>query len=146
MKIGSFQIAFALVLAVVAGGLGAFAANEWRANNHPQTLHDFVHEELQLDASQNAQLDKLEAQFKIERKELELSLRAANARLAAAMEEEHSYGPKVAAAIDQVHARMGDLQKATVKHVFAMRALLNARQKKLFDRQVASSLTAPPAE
>lgn len=146
MKIGAFQIVMAILLAVVAGGIGAFAAGEWRASTHPQTLHDFVHEELDLDASQSARLEQLEARFAVERKELDLSLRAANARLAAAMDEEHEYGPKVAAAIDNVHGRMGDLQKATVRHVFAMRALLDPDQQARFDREVASSLTGEPGE
>jgi hypothetical protein len=41
---------------------------------------------------------------------------------------------------------MGDLQKATVRHVFAMRALLDQQQQELFDRQVATSLTGEPGE
>lgn len=146
MKIGGFQLLVAILLAVAAGCIGAFAANEWRQSNHPQTLHDFVHEELDLDATQNRRLEQLETRFAVERKELDLSLRAANVRLAAAMEEEHDYGPKVAVAIDDVHARMGDLQKATVRHVFAMRALLDPEQQRRFDRQVALSLIGEPGE
>jgi len=146
VKIGAIQIVLAVLLAVAAGCIGAFAASEWRETAQRQTLHDFVHEELDLDARQAAQLDRLEARFAVERKELDLSLRAANARLAAAMDEEHEYGPKVAEAIDDVHGRMGDLQKATVEHVFAMRALLDPGQQARFDRQVASSLTGETGE
>jgi len=102
--------------------------------------------ELDLDASQRERLERLEARFTVERNELEHSLRAANARLAVAMDEEHEYGPKVAAAIDDVHGRMGDLQKATVGHVFAMRALLKPEQKARFDRQVSLSLTGEADE
>lgn len=87
-----------------------------------------------------------EVNFRIERERLELEMRAANARLAEAIEEEHSYGPKVSAAIDDVHIQMGELQKATVRHVFAMRALLNERQQQVFDRQVSASLTGTPRE
>lgn len=146
MRIGGLQILAAIVLAIAAGCLGAFAASEWRETGRPQTLHDFVHEELNLDATQSASLARLEARFAAERKELDLSLRAANARLAAAMDEEHTYGPKVSGAIDDVHTRMGALQKATVRHVFAMRALLDPEQQRRFDRKVASSLTADPGE
>ena len=146
MKISGLQILLAVVLAILAGCLGAFAANEWGGRQAQHGLHDFVHEELDLNASQRAQLEQIEEQFAVDRKELELSLRAANARLAAAMNDEHTYGPKVAAAIDEVHARMGDLQKATVRHVFAMRALLDQQQQELFDRQVATSLTGEPGE
>jgi len=141
MKIGVIQFAIAALVALAAGCIGAFAIGEWREAAHPQTLHDFVHEELDLDASQEERLEQLEVRFTVERNDLEHSLRAANARLAVAMDEEHDYGPKVAAAIDDVHGRMGDLQKATVEHVFAMRALLKPDQKAKFDRQVSLSLT-----
>ncbi|TNE43075.1 MAG: periplasmic heavy metal sensor [Sphingomonadales bacterium] len=146
MKIGVFQFAVAALIALAAGCIGAFAIGEWREPAHPQTLHDFVHEELDLDASQKERLEQIEARFTVERNELEHSLRAANARLAVAMDEEHEYGPKVAAAIDDVHGRMGDLQKATVGHVFAMRALLKPEQKARFDRQVSLSLTGESDE
>ncbi len=146
MKISAFQFAIAGLLALAAGCIGAFAIGEWRGVAQPQTLHDFVHEELDLDASQRERLEQLEARFTVERNELENSLRAANARLAVAMDEEHEYGPKVAAAIDDVHGRMGDLQKATVGHVFAMRALLKPEQKARFDRQVSLSLTGEADE
>lgn len=146
MKIGISQIVFAILLAVAAGCVGSIAAGKWREADAPPTLHDFVHEELDLDADQSARLEQLERRFAVERKELDLSLRAANARLAAAMDEEHTYGPKVAVAIDDVHGRMGDVQKATVSHVFAMRALLDPDQQARFDRQVAMSLTGDPGE
>ena len=146
MKIGAFQFTIAVLIALAAGCIGAFAIGEWREAAHPQTLHDFVHDELDLDASQREQLEQLEARFTVERNELESFLRAANARLAVAMDEEHEYGPQVAAAIDDVHGRMGDLQKATVGHVFAMRALLKPEQKERFDRQVSLSLTGEADE
>ena len=146
MKIGAFQFTIAVLIALAAGCIGAFAIGEWREAAHPQTLHDFVHDELDLDASQREQLEQLEARFTVERNELESSLRAANARLAVAMDKEHEYGPQVAAAIDDVHGRMGDLQKATVGHVFAMRALLKPEQKERFDRQVSLSLTGEADE
>ena len=46
MKFSGLQILLAILLAVAAGCIGAFAAGEWRATTHPRTLHDFVHEEL----------------------------------------------------------------------------------------------------
>ena len=146
MKFGGLQLLLAIALALAAGVLGAFAAGELRDTRQSQTLHHFVHEELDLTDRQKAQLDQLEENFAVERKEMELSLRAANAGLAAAMDDEHEYGPKVISSIDEVHDRMGDLQKATVRHVFAMRALLDPQQQRRFDRQVASSLTSEPSE
>ncbi len=145
MKVTPLHALVLLVLAVLAGGLGAFASNRWLGSHEASVgMHAFVHEELQLTAQQQAKLDTLERGFATDQAKLQGELRSANADLAQAMTEEHRYGPKVAAAIDRVHVRMGDLQKATVRHVFAMRALLTPGQQKQFDHEVERALTREP--
>ncbi|MEC7161008.1 MAG: heavy metal resistance protein, partial [Pseudomonadota bacterium] len=44
------------------------------------------------------------------------------------------------------HARMGDLQKATVRHVFDMREILEPEQQRQFDRKVSDALTRDPRD
>jgi hypothetical protein len=44
------------------------------------------------------------------------------------MGEEKGYGPRVAACVEVVHQRMGDLQKASIEHVFEMRSVLSPEQ------------------
>ena len=105
-------------------------------------LHALLHEDFNLDAAQTAQLDKLERDFRVRKTALELELRADNARLAAAIEAEHGNGPQVAAAIDGSHMTMGELQKATLEHVFAMRSILRPDQTAQFDAAVVKALTA----
>ena len=104
-------------------------------------LHALLHDQLNLDPAQHAKLDALEAQFAVRRKALELEMRADNARLAAAIEAEHGYGPQVSSAIDQSHMVMGELQKETLEHVFAMRELLRPDQTAKFDGAVVKALT-----
>ena len=104
-------------------------------------LHDVLHHRLALDANQEARLKELEQRFAVERRALELELRADNARLAEAIEAEHGNGPRVAAAVDRSHAAMGELQKATLAHIFAMRQLLRPDQTAQFDRAVVKALT-----
>ena len=104
-------------------------------------LHALLHDQLNLDPAQHAKLDALEAQFAVRRKALELEMRADNARLAAAIEAEHGYGPQVSSAIDQSHMAMGELQKETLEHVFAMRELLRPDQTAKFDGAVVKALT-----
>ena len=70
-------------------------------------------------------------------------MRADNARLASAIKAEHGYGPQVAAAVNSSHMAMGELQKATLAHVFAMRQLLRPDQATRFDAAVAATLTQP---
>src|SRR3546814_18695766 len=68
-------------------------------------------------------------------------MRAANVRLAQAIEAEHGYGPRVTEAIDETHEVMGTLQKETLQHLFAMRGVLNPDQAEMFDKRVVKALT-----
>lgn len=137
----------ALVSASVA--LGASWASRSLFVPHENSggeLHAFMHQQLDLDREQEAQIEALEARFTVRRTALEARLRQANAELAGAMASEHQYGPRVAAAVDHAHMAMGELQKATLEHVFAMRALLRPDQAKRFDRAVDSALTEAGGE
>ncbi len=104
-------------------------------------LHQLLHEGLELDSRQRSKIDGLERRFTVRRTALELELRADNARLADAIETEHGNGPKVTAAVDASHEAMGRLQKETLAHVFAMRALLRPDQAAKFDHAVVQALT-----
>lgn len=110
---------------------------------HGGELHALMHQKLALDASQKARIEVLETQFARERGALDARLRAANADLAGAMTSEHAYGPRVVAAVDRSHMAMGELQKATLRHVFAMRGVLRADQAARFDAEVSKALIQP---
>lgn len=143
MKIGPLQIILLILLALGAGWAGSLGAKHWmQSEDQNFGVHNFVHEELDLDKTQKTRLEELESDFAIRRQALDLALRSANADLAAAIEEEHQYGPKVSKAIEAVHIQMGLLQKATVEHLFAMRMMLNPGQQRAFDKRVLNSLTA----
>ena len=104
-------------------------------------LHRLLHDQLALSDAQHAQVGALEQRFAVRKQALEFELRADNAKLASAIEAEHGYGPQVSAAIDHSHMVMGQLQKETLEHVFAMRALLNPAQAAQFDRVIVKALT-----
>lgn len=108
----------------------------------PNVLHEFLHEDLSLDPSQLARIEGLEKQFAVRKGELETELRADNARLAAAIAAERGYGSRVMAEIDRSHHAMGELQKETLSHIFAMRAVLRPDQAEKFDVAVVKALTA----
>lgn len=104
-------------------------------------LHAVLHDQLSLDATQERQLHVLEEAFAVRRRALELEMKAENARLAEAITAEHGNGPRVAAAVDASHRTMGELQKETLAHIFAMRALLKPDQAAKFDAAVTKALT-----
>lgn len=107
-------------------------------------LHELLHRDLKLDSAQHSRLETIEKNYALRRQALEAELRADNARLAEAIEAEHGYGPQVAAAVDRSHQAMGALQKETLEHIFAMRAVLRPDQTEKFDDAVVKALTAKP--
>lgn len=133
----TLAIAFVAALAGVAIGCRLLMPAAPQASD----IHMLVHRDIALDPGQRIALDRLEGRFEVQRAGLEARLRGDNARLAAAIEAEHRDGPRVAQAIDAVHRSMGDLQKATLAHVFAMRAQLRSDQAATFDRLVVAKLT-----
>lgn len=105
-------------------------------------LHALLHRQLDLSADQKVKIDRIEEHFAVRRQALELEMRASNIRLAEAIEAEHGYGPRVTKAIDDTHMVMGELQKETLRHLFAMRGVLNSDQAAMFDKSVVKALTA----
>lgn len=141
---GSRRLLLIALVAFASAICGVFLG--WLVTDRSQAseteLHALLHSDLRLTSQQQVKIDAIEAQFAVRRKALELEMLAANARLAEAIEAEHGYGPQVTAAIDQSHLVMGEMQKETLEHLFAMRAVLNPEQAKMFDNTVVKALTA----
>ena len=131
-------IAFAAAIAGVF--VGRLATDAPKANE--TELHTLLHDQLDLTPAQDAKIDRIEAEFAGRRRALELEMRASNVRLAEAIKAERGYGPRVTEAIDHTHEVMGTLQKETLVHLFAMRAVLNRDQAEMFDESVVKALTA----
>lgn len=133
------------LVAFVAGfaGVGVGKLVFDRTQQHP-SLHEVIHDELQLTPDQSRRIASLEADFATRRQALELEMRAANAELASAIREEHGYGPRVTAAVERFHHAMGALQTEMIRHLFAMREVLTPAQKAKFDDTVVTALTAAP--
>jgi hypothetical protein len=135
----------AIALTAFAGAFaGVYAARTFdvEVRKNESELHAFLHNDLKLDAQQEAKIEAIEVRYAVRKKVMELEMRAANARLAEAIEAEHGYGPMVTAAVDNVHHVMGNMQKETLEHLFEMRGVLNAEQARNFDKTVFKALTA----
>ncbi|MEO8313322.1 MAG: periplasmic heavy metal sensor [Pseudomonadota bacterium] len=132
-----------LVVAMGVGGLGVWVGAQYLAHqrHRPSSLHEVLHEELKLDASQQSRIADMEARHALQRRALEAEMRAANADLARAFAQQHAYTPEVQAAIERFHHAMGELQKETIEHTLAMRSVLTPAQAKQFDATVVQSLT-----
>lgn len=144
--IGPFgrRILLVALLAFLAALAGVFIGNAISEGRSEQAsaLHDLLHDRLDLTAEQRRRLAVLEERFAVRRRAFELEIRADNARLAAAIQAEHGYGPRVDAEVERSHRVMGDLQKETLAHIFAMREILRPDQQQQFDAAVVQALTA----
>ncbi len=121
---------FLLAVAIIAA-LSCFATlhlAQHRVTPDEVTSHEWLHKELNLTRAQLKALEPTEAQFGDRQRQLAQALRAANRDLARAMAEDKAYTPRVAAAVEHVHHCMGELQKVSIEHVFAMRAVLSPEQ------------------
>jgi hypothetical protein len=137
------RAALLIVAAFLAGLGGAWLGQRFADRTAPSggaALHRMLHEELDLDAGQAAALARLEQRYAVRRRAYEMEMRADNAHLADAIALEHGKGPRVDAAIEASHHAMGELQKETITHVFAMRQLLRPDQARRFDQAVAKAL------
>ncbi|MEY4241977.1 MAG: hypothetical protein RJA14_1673 [Pseudomonadota bacterium] len=135
------SIVVTAILAAVASGAATWASATWvMRERQPLSLHSVVHEKLDLSAEQDRRLDAIEARFTARRPALEAEVRAANRELAAAIAASDGDSPQVQAAVDHFHVAMGDLQKATITHVFEMRSVLTPAQADVFDAAVVDGL------
>lgn len=144
MKLSWRGLAITALVAFAAGVGGVWVGMAgMHAFHHGRPgLHDVVHERLDLTQEQTTRIEAIEAEFATRRRALEIEMQAANAELAAAIREEHGYGPRVTAAIERFHHAMGELQSETIRHVFAMREVMTPAQQAIFDTTVIDALTA----
>jgi len=133
-----------VLLTLAAGGLGGWLGVAYgeRQPVPGGDLHAILHHDLDLTSAQNQQIATLERRFAERHKTFEAEMRAANKDLAVALETDRTFGPKEQAAVDRFHRAEMGLQEATIRHVLAMRAVLDARQTKVFDSAVYKALTA----
>lgn len=140
------SMALTLILSVLVAILGVWGGAQYVMHRmqRPTPLHELVHEKLGLTADQENRIAGMERDHEARRQALEAEMRAANAQLAQAFQQTHAYTPQVQAAIDRFHSAMGELQKETIVHTLAMRAVLTPDQAARFDETVVRSLTEDP--
>lgn len=142
----SERIRFGLMILFAFGAAigGVLIGRAWIVPAHPveSEMHQVLHEDLKLDPDQERRIEAIERQYALRLQALELELRSDNARLASAIEAEHGYGPQVSSAVDASHMAMGELQKVTLEHLFAMRSVLRPEQTVRFDASIVKALTA----
>lgn len=136
------QLLLIALIAFVAGASGVFIGANFSsvANDRATSLRAIVHDSLRLTPAQQEALDRIEARYAVRRASLEAEMRSANMALAEAMREDQAYSPRVQAAITDFHVAMSELQAATIRHVFELRAELTPEQAEIFDAEIVRAL------
>lgn len=134
----------AIIVVAVGAALGTRALMDRRQSHADDTMHRWLHDKLDLSATQRDDLHQIELKYADEERRLRQQFDEANRALARIIREEGSYTPRVGAAVETVHARMGELQKLSIAHLFEMRAHLSDEQNEKLLRLAEMALTNAP--
>jgi len=136
------KFALSVLAGALAGVLVAVVILAFHdANSPPETdLHEMLHRAVPLDANEAEILDTKEKAFMARRAQIEARLRVANGKLADAIARDPSWSPDVEAATKEVEAAAAELQRATLVHVFEMRAGLKPEHRPAYDKVLIDAL------
>jgi nickel and cobalt resistance protein CnrR len=124
------MLKFVGLLAAVAilAGLSCWTAGHFMRSHPEGRPHDWVHQELKLTSEQTALLVPMEARHAEAVRQGKDAMRRASDELARAILADREDSPRIRASVEQIHVAMGDLQKATLGHIFEMKAVLTPEQ------------------
>lgn len=139
----------ALVAGVAVGGvyLGQhYFHHEHVPHSHikANSLNEYIHSQLDITPEQDAKLKDMEERYEKQVIYLEEKLKIANMELANAVKEEKRYGPRVEKAITDNHTTMGEMQKATMQHLFEMQTVLTEEQNQKMNKVITDALYHQP--
>lgn len=139
------EILYFIVIALV--GFGAFYAsgNFLKPSHHNQIdAHIWLHEQISITAEQDQKLSEIEKKFSDKQHVLREKIHVGNLELAAAMLEDKTFSERVTAAVERIHHAQGELQKATIEHIFNMQTVLMPQQAEKLNKLAADALVQNP--
>jgi Spy/CpxP family protein refolding chaperone len=122
-------LALLLAIALVAS-VACLLTGRWTARHHTgyADAHHWVHTQLGLTAEQEKQLAPIEQRYDEQRRHFSELIRVANVELGQAILADKDDSPRVKAAIARIQEAQGQLQDATLRHVFEMQPVLTPEQ------------------
>ncbi len=126
--------ALSLIVIVLLVAFGAMYASQHYMNmqhdfvGHSGDTHNYLHSKLGITREQDTKLQEIEANYQKRKLYLEETIRLANMELADAIKKNPSFSPEVQQAVDKIHQAMGELQKASLEHLFQMQPILSPQQ------------------
>lgn len=111
---------------------------------HIHDPHQWLHEQLNITDEQDENLVPIEEKFSLKKRELGNKILIANKELANAINRDRKYSDRVQTAVDKIHLAQGELQKATLEHLFEMHSVLTPEQSKKLNALTTDALTHNP--
>ena len=134
MKKPAQFVAMLVLVALVAAGACYFSAKIFGLWTSTVKDHEWIHKQLNLSQDEQKALQPIEKKFEGRKREIVAEIRSANRELAEAIKQDLADSPRVAAAVEKIHQAQGELQKATLEHVFEMKQVLTPEHyRKLLD-------------
>lgn len=130
-KIQGVLILVILMIPVIVGTYYGTSRIITRFSNPSLTVtdaHDWIHEQLVITEDQEKALEISEKKFIENKKHYIEVIRLANKELAEAILEDKEYSLRVKNAVEKIQETQGELQKATLEHLFEMKAALTEEQ------------------
>ena len=128
------RIAGGLILFVIVALVAAAACWTTARYMNRRTLdegtdaHAWIHSQLGITEEQEKMLTPIEARFAEQKKHYVEMLRIANAELAQVILKDRSDSEHVKTAVERIHHAQGELQNATLQHIFEMKTVLTPEQ------------------
>ena len=143
MKLAARGIIFlALVAAVACAACWLTAAylNRSHHTDHGDS-HAWIHTQLGITKQQEKALEPIEQRYAEQKKHYGELLRIANAELGKAILEDRSDSERVKAVVARIHQAQGELQNATLQHIFEMKLVLTPQQYEKLLQSTADALS-----
>lgn len=138
--------ALSLIIIVLLVAFGAmYVSQHYRYMSHDfmghsGDTHSYLHEKLGITKEQDIKLQGIEADYQKRKLRLEETIRLANMELADAINKNPSFSPEVQQAVDKIHTAMGELQKASLEHLFQMQPILTQEQNEKLKKLITDAL------
>lgn len=145
MKRFQRDLRLSLIVAAFAFGACWLVGNSFMGHRQvPYDPHQWLHEQLNITTEQDDKLAPIEKKFSRQKETLESAIMDANHELAIAINEDGNYSPRVKEAVEKIHIAQGELQKATLEHLFEMHGVLTPEQRKKLNNLTTDALTHNP--
>ena len=131
MKSRVLSLTFALAAIAIISAASSFLTLRMvsRDQGHPaEDSHAWIHKKLNMTAEQERRSLTSERRYEETKRHLEEVIRLANSELAERILKDKSYSPSVEKSVAEIHSAVGQLQKATLEHIFELKEVLDAEQ------------------